>query len=78
MLAGNHGINVINMIRLGISGGMEIHTIPKKIVLETLDSENMSVINVERLAGGYSPVVSYRYFAEKNEQSKLSKPSTVL
>jgi len=47
-------------------GGMEMHTISKKTVLETLDNENMSVINVERLAGGHPAFVRYRYFAEKS------------
>ena len=61
LLTGNYGIKAVNMIQ----GGMEMHTISKKTVLETLDNENMSVINVERCVG-YAPVVPYRYFAEKN------------
>jgi len=66
LLTGNYGLKVINEIQIGISGGMEMHTIPKKTVLETLDDENMTIVNVEGLAGGHAAVINHRYFAEKS------------
>ena len=64
LLTGNYGLKVINLIRIGIPGGMEMHTGPKNTVLEAFDIGGMRVIKAERLSGDHSAV--YRYFAENS------------
>jgi ubiquinone/menaquinone biosynthesis C-methylase UbiE len=66
LLTGNYGMKAINKVRTGFSGGMEILTIPKRTVLETLDDEKMTIVDVERLAGGRAAVINHCYFAEKS------------
>ncbi|MEO2048281.1 MAG: class I SAM-dependent methyltransferase [Pirellulales bacterium] len=66
LLTGNYGINIINKIQIGYFSGMEMHTIPKKTVLNALDDENMTIVKVDKLASGHSAVIHPRYFAEKS------------
>lgn len=65
LLARNYGLDILHRIQFGTARVMEMHTVPKKTVLETLENENMSIINAERLDGGSTAFVRYRYFAEK-------------
>ena len=45
---------------------MEIHALPKKVVLETLNQEGMNIIHVERYNPDLPAFQSYMYFAEKS------------
>lgn len=66
LITGNKALNVARRVKYGPAGVMEVHTLSKKVILETLDSENMNIINVERYDSAGPAFESYMYFAKKS------------
>lgn len=44
---------------------IEVHTLPKKTVLETLNQQGMDILYVERYDSAGPALESYMYFAKK-------------
>lgn len=63
---GNNILNIIRWLKHGPFGIMEIHTLPKEVVLETLKQEDMDIIHVERYDSAGPAFKSYMYFAKKS------------
>lgn len=65
-IAGNSLLNFLRRIKYGSSGVMEIHILPKEVVLQTLAGAGMTVIDVERFDSAGPGFESYMYFAKKD------------
>lgn len=68
ILLGNNILNVIRRFKYGPCGVMEIHALPKEMVLETLRQEGMEIIHVEKYESDESAFDNYMYFAKKPNQ----------
>jgi ubiquinone/menaquinone biosynthesis C-methylase UbiE len=66
LIAGNNILNIIRRIKYGPNGIMEVHALSKKLVLQTLNQEDMSIIHVERYDSAGPAFKSYMYFAGKS------------
>jgi ubiquinone/menaquinone biosynthesis C-methylase UbiE len=65
-LTGNHVLNMLRRIKHGPSGVMEVHTLPQKTVLDILNQNGVSTIDVQRYDSAGSTFESYMYFVTKD------------
>lgn len=65
-LAGNNILNQVRKIKYGPDKIMELHTLPKKTVLEVLKQEGMNIIRVERYDAAGPSFKSYMYYVRKS------------
>lgn len=61
-LLGNRILNIGRTLKYGKTRVMEMHTLPKKDVLKTLNEEGMQVLNVERYDTAGRAFISYIYY----------------
>jgi ubiquinone/menaquinone biosynthesis C-methylase UbiE len=61
-LLGNRILNIGRTLKYGKTRVMEMHTLPKRDVLKTLNEEGMLVLNVERYDTSGRAFVSYIYY----------------
>ncbi|MFC1565099.1 class I SAM-dependent methyltransferase, partial [candidate division KSB1 bacterium] len=66
MFFGNRFLNVVRKFIYGKNNIMEIHTLPKKEVIQILNECKMTLVNVERYDCAGPAYESYRYYAVKN------------
>jgi ubiquinone/menaquinone biosynthesis C-methylase UbiE len=64
-VTGNNILNIIRRFKYGPAGVMEVHTLSKEVVIETLKHEDMDIIHVERYDSAGPAFESYMYFAKK-------------
>ncbi len=66
LIAGNNILNMVRRVKYGPAGVMEVHALPKNVVLETLNQKGMNIIHVERYDSAGPAFESYMYFAKKS------------
>lgn len=66
LVMSNNILNIVRRVKYGPAGVMEVHALPKKVILETLNMEDMNILHVERYDSAGPAFESYMYFAEKS------------
>lgn len=66
MLLGNKLLNIFRKFKYGSSGVMEVHALPKEIVINILKKNNLDIQKIENFDSAGSMFESYIYIAKKN------------
>lgn len=65
MLLGNNLLNFFRKFKYGSNGVMEVHTLPKELVINILKENNLNIRKIERFDSAGSMFESYIYIAEQ-------------
>lgn len=79
LLAGNRLLNLVRTVRYGKAGVIEMHTLSREKVLETLEEQRMTVVEIVEEGSSGPAFVGYMYFATKpnleRRMGALKRPS---
>ncbi len=67
---GNKVLNIVRKAKYGSTGVMELHTLPRQTILETLNQHAMNIFKVERNNSVGTAFYSYMYYAKKEGKTK--------